>query len=83
MGLAERLEAAAPHLVGKTCSVCSFYRGLEKRDQDAFDQWVALRNRGHSVAQLFRECQADGLLVSLAMFRLCLREHDRANYVSS
>lgn len=66
MGLADRL-AAAPERVHKNsaCQTCLWLDGLDQRDRDAVNQWVA---SGGGVYSLHRECVAEGLTVTSRNF---------------
>ena len=66
MGLAERLEAStSPVAKNQSCQTCRFLATQTQRDRDAFYAWV---DKGYNKAQLFRECQADGLDVTYRNF---------------
>lgn len=66
MGLADRLDASPnKKSVTSACQTCLFVSGLAERDQLAINAWVAA---GYQMAELHRECQADGLQVNYDNF---------------
>jgi hypothetical protein len=72
MGLAERLEAStSPVARNASCQTCRFLATLTERDREAVWAWA---DAGYNMAQLYRECKADGLDV---MYRNFLMHFDK------
>jgi hypothetical protein len=67
MSLADRLEAStSPYSRNTGCQTCRFLATLTQRDRDAIAEWAAA---GKNMAQLYRECRADGLDVQYRNFK--------------
>ena len=67
MSLADRLEASTtPYAKNQGCQTCAVLATLTQRDRDAITEWAAANK---NMAQLYRECQADGLDVNYRNFK--------------
>jgi len=66
MSLASRLEAStSPYAKNATCQTCAFLATLTQKDRDAVYHW---HDSGYNMAQLYRECKADGLDITYRNF---------------
>jgi hypothetical protein len=66
MSLADRLESSTAHIAkNASCQTCRFLVTLTQKDRDAVYHWA---DAEYNMAQLYRECQADGLDVGYRNF---------------